>query len=203
MEISMADENEIKDLAEDMVGNWAKWGSFAWFDDREDRHEHAIFNFRHRDSTLIEQSNGSVMIERLKQYLEDEDGDIEIQRHSHCMVGWIECFVVRVYSESGEVTEAFAKLAEMILDAREYPILDEDKYSELQFEVSWENFKQQFDYIRRQFNEDIPDEAIQEAHEWVMANHESEMEDTNDQGEWCSDEIMTKALKAIGYTIDE
>jgi len=194
------DIEDLRDLAEDLVGNWRKWDSFAWFDDREDREEYCIVYTHNRDSGLIDQSNHRCMVEELKPFLEEDNPDIEIQRHNHFLVGWVEGFVIKVYQDSGELTPAFAKCAEMLLAIEEHPILNEDDHSSLQCEVEWENFERQAKYVAGNFNEDLTEDLMSAAYDWLKENHENEFEDTDDKGAWIGGDLMREAFLAIGMT---
>ena len=82
---------------------------------------------RNRDSDTVERSNWEAQLERIP---ESEDGEsVVIVRENHWACGWVKWLAILPTA-----TEAVAE-AEKIQERLEiYPILDDDRYSELEFE---------------------------------------------------------------------
>ena len=79
---------------------------------------------RTRDSRSLEESNFRSFLKRLG----GETEDIEVHRFGHWGPGWVEIIIVRPGTDA-HIT------AGLIQDALEsYPVVDEDDYSELEFE---------------------------------------------------------------------
>jgi hypothetical protein len=85
---------------------------------------------RNRDSDTVERSNWDAQLERIP-----ADGEgVTIVRENHWAVGWVEWLAI-LPTASVAVAEA-----EKIADELEsYPILDEDAWSELEFEENPED----------------------------------------------------------------
>ena len=79
---------------------------------------------RSRDSDTVERSNWDAQSERIP-----ESETVIIVRESHWAVGWVEWMAIHE-SDKTALAEA-EKIGEELED---YPILDEDRWSELEFE---------------------------------------------------------------------
>jgi hypothetical protein len=79
-----------------------------------------------RDSDTVERSNWEAQIERIP-----ESDTVIIVRESHWAVGWVEWLAIH---ESD--TMALAEAEAIGEELEEYPILDEDRWSELELEES-------------------------------------------------------------------
>lgn len=98
--------------------------SCAYFGDRPDWW---IVHSVHRDSDSLERSNHAVMLERLSEAYPDH---VEVERFSHCLVGWMDHMIVSGFG-------ALRMAARMAQDIERYPILDETHYSELEDSDFW------------------------------------------------------------------
>lgn len=98
---------------------------------------------RNRDSDLLDQSNWEVAIKRLK-----DSENVEIVRFGHWACGWIEYLCVTEGTKEANVGEEI----EEQLD--NYPILDEEHFSELEQKEANEvwvncfNNQERLEYIR-------------------------------------------------------
>jgi hypothetical protein len=106
---------------------------------------------RHRDSDCLTESNWRVAIKKLggETYDSEEDtGDVSIVRFGHWAVGWVEHILVRPNSPAHNIA---IKLEEKLND---YPILDDDDFSNLEDEEAhrvWKDCyspKERIEYIR-------------------------------------------------------
>jgi hypothetical protein len=79
----------------------------------------------HRDSATIYRSNYTVLQNRLYEIDADQD-DWHTESSSHWAVGWTENVVVRPQSKAHEI------LQQASIDIENYPLLDEEHYSELE-----------------------------------------------------------------------
>lgn len=94
---------------------------------------------RTRDSGPLAESNFACTVREIRkaaQADEDEAGDWSIERFGHWGPGWFEIIVVRPGTEA-------ARVAQEISDALEdYPVVDEDDFSEREWEAAcdaWEH----------------------------------------------------------------
>lgn len=113
---------------------------------------------KHRDSELLDRVNWDIAVETLKAEPMDHGrcGDIPADRPnvytwqaSHWAVGWVEYMMVRADAPDDIKTAA----GEMICSLAEYPMLDERRYSDAQFEAVGDYWAQcsvsdRVDYLR-------------------------------------------------------
>ena len=84
---------------------------------------------RSRDSDTVERSNFRVALDRLTHGHTDDGETVRVVREGHFLVGWVEWIAIDPKDISA-MTEA-----EMIAsELEEYPILDDDDHSELEWE---------------------------------------------------------------------
>jgi len=85
-----------------------------------------------RDSDILEKTNFTVGLNMLG----GESDTVRVERYGHWAVGWIEEIYVKPESEAYKIAEGIeAKLAD-------YPVLDEEAYSQAEFDdycESWDN----------------------------------------------------------------
>lgn len=81
-----------------------------------------------RDSDTVERSNWDAQLERIP-----ESETVQVVRERHWAVGWVEWLAVRP-----EDTAAVAEGEKVGDELEGYPILDEDKWAELEAEESTE-----------------------------------------------------------------
>ena len=137
----------IQDLERDVLhrpDNYANWGD-------TDYHTHWPFIGQHRDSDSLDRSNFATAWEMIEPVSGDEE-DAYIGSDSHFLVGWVEHIFVRVRGEDGQYTPAFRQAYEIVRKLADYPVLDEEHYSEVEYEEACE--------ILRSY--DIPEEDIGE-----------------------------------------
>lgn len=158
-------EQELADFAEDLANNHTKMECFAWFRESEldDSANWGIYYLEHRDSDVLTRANAQVIQEALDPFAEGEDPDIVFESHSHFLVGHIDGFSIRVYDSEDNITEACKVLHGLLLQLEDYPILDEDRFSAMEYEEaceSWESYGRS-DY-RRDLVKDLenPDDDI-------------------------------------------
>lgn len=103
-----------------------------------------------RDSDLVEESNWQSM---LASYLavDPDQTDHEVHRFGHFAVGWIEEVAYRPGSKVATIANTIRA------QLKEYPILDELAYSELEFELESENWHEILRELRRQVVKGEPD----------------------------------------------
>jgi len=84
---------------------------------------------RHRDSEILDNSNWEVQLERIP-----ESETVQAVTESHFAVGWVEWLAIHE-SDRGALAEA-EKIGEQL---ENYPILDEDHYSQLEWKTMEES----------------------------------------------------------------
>jgi len=133
-------ELDLHEAAQHAAGNWLHFDCFVWHrrDEIPDADNWAIFYTHHRDSGLLDQSNSAVFQKHLEPFTDADDPDVVAEHHHHWACGWIEGHSIRVFRD-GQITDAFRKYHELAEAMSDYPILDEDDYSERELEATIEN----------------------------------------------------------------
>lgn len=171
---------------------------------------------RHRDSNLIDISNWEVSLELLKEEAEKQGWEYEVIGMSHWAVGHADSVIVPVLRpdfpveedsyygarrlkdiEEEDITDIFKWImTELIEPLCQYPVLDEMHLSDLEYEASIENIKNEMPYWC-----DVSDEELSDLYGWLTDNI-----GYNDDGNgcWYSREQITEACWNLGFmTTDE
>jgi hypothetical protein len=188
-------ELDLEHAAQIAAGNWQTFECFAWHRASElnDPKDWAIIYTHHRDSGLIDMSNSDAIAVALEPFI---NKDVVVEHHNHWAVGWIDGFSIRVYRR-GHITRAFRTYHELAQQLNYYPILDEQDYSNREYEATIENLT---DAAWRLINEfELPKGWEQAVYDW-FSNHDcSAIESSDDQGGYPSQEQLKRALEALGY----
>lgn len=189
----------LEDAAEKAASNWQRFDSFVWFRDREveDADQWAIIYTHNRDSGLLDQSNAAVIAKAMTSYTEGDDPDVVMESHSHWAVGHVDGFSIRVFDGNGEITEAFRKYHELSESIEEFPILDEEDYSERELEATLENIEHAAWRLKNEFN--LPEGWVWQVYDWLSENRSGEVENVDDRGGYPSEEAMRDAFEALNY----
>lgn len=142
-------ELTIEEAAEQAAGNHARFTCFAWFGRPDDSEDWAIIYTHNRDSGPLDLSNAEVIAEALAPFAEAEPADVVFESHNHWAVGHVDGFSIRVYRQ-GEITEAFRAYHALAVRLADYPILDDEHYSNKQadtIEQEW-NAWAEYDFRR-------------------------------------------------------
>jgi hypothetical protein len=188
----------LEDAAKEAAGNWRKFDCFVWHRQSEvaDAENWAILYTHHRDSVLIDQSNASVIEKALEPFTDGDDPDVVFERHSHWAVGHISGFSIRVY-RNGEITEAFKTYQELKERTAEYPVLDEEDYSNREYEATLENIKDTAWRLKRAY--DLPEGWEGEVYDWLSENSPGAIENRDDQGGCPTEDELKAAFASLGY----
>ena len=191
------DWSDVETAAKDMSGNWRAFDSFAWHRayDLEDADNWAIAYTSNRDSGLLAQSNEEAINEMLDKYTEGDDPDLVFETHSHWACGHVDGFSVRVYRPDGTITEAFTEVCGIQERLADYPLLDEEDYSEREWNATLENYRSEIGHYRS----DLPDGWESEVYRHFSDNGEYQyIENRDDQGGYCPQEKLVEALIEMG-----
>lgn len=190
-------ELDLGDAARQAAGNWKRFECFIWYrDEIEDADNWAIIYTHHRDSGLLDQSNAQVIAETMEPFTDGDDPDVVMESHNHWAVAHIDGFSIRVFKD-GEITPAFRKYHELAEAMDCYPILDEEDYSRREYEATIENLADCAWRLKDEY--DLPDDWRYEVYGWLSDNDCSEIENTDDQGGYPSEEALQTAFEALGY----
>ena len=111
-----------------------------WCEQPEDAGNFAIVYTSHRDSGLLDQSNARVIDRALEPFTKAKNPDVRAETHSHWAVGYVNGYAIRVFKRGAESPRHSAALPR-VWPSRlaNYPILDEEDYSNRTHEATLEN----------------------------------------------------------------
>lgn len=199
------DEDELLEFADELAGNHEHFNCFVWFRDSEieeagdDPSNWGLIYTSNRDSRITERSNAAVIRRRMAWFANGDDPDVVFEDHSHWACGSVYGFSIRVFAH-GKVTRAVRRYFRMKKAMENYPILDEHHNSELELEETYDNIKDAMWKVKNEFV--MPeDESVwqSEIYEWLNNNEQGELENTDDQGGYPSEESLRRACEALGY----
>ena len=103
---------------------------------------------------------------------------------------------LRVFKD-GQPTEAFRKYYELEQQIDAYPILNEDNYSDREYEATLVNIKDAAWRLKNDF--DLRDGWETEVYSWLSDYECGEIENVDDRGGYPSEESLGRAFDALGY----
>jgi len=186
-------EMELEAAAKEAAGNWQHFECFSWHRATElnDPENWAIIYTHHRDSGLIDQSNAEAITEVLKPFLSK---DIIAEHHNHWAVGWIDGFSIRVYRR-GHITRAFRAYHQLAQRLTDYPLLDEQDYSNREYEATIKNLADAAWKLKNEY--ELPEGWEQSVYDWFSNNNDSAIENRDDRGGYPSEEQLRAAFEAL------
>lgn len=190
-------ELELEDAAKQSAGNWQRFTCFCWFrDEIDDKENWSIVYTYNRDSGLLDQSNAAVISKTMQPFADTDEPDVVFESHTHWAVGYVNGFSVRVF-RNGEVTDAFKAYHELAERMANYPILDENDYSERELNATFENVKDAAWRVKDEF--ELPDDWQSQVYDWLSENDCGELENRDDQGGYPSEKALKSAFEALDY----
>ena len=105
------------------------------------------------------------------------------------------------FPHDGQPTEAIKTWINVQYALEQYPVLDEDHYSQIEHEATCENVQMQTSYICRKHDLDYSDELAGQVHEWLSEHKPGSLESRDDQGGYPDDEEIEEALEALGLLV--
>jgi hypothetical protein len=166
----------VEEAAEELVGNWMEFDSFSWDRSNEIDDQFCLVYTVNRDSGLLDQSNAEAIAEAMKPFL---DRDVMEEHHNHWACGWVDGYAIRVYRR-GRITKAFRTYHELSLRLADYPILDEDDYSNRVYEATLANIDDAAWRLKKEY--DLPSNWAFEVYRWLSDHDCSEIENDDDRG---------------------
>lgn len=189
--------SDVEQAARQMAGNWREFESFVWYraSNLVDPDRWMVWYTSNRDAGLLEQSNEKVINERLALFAEGEDPDVVFERHSSSLIGYLDGFSLRVLRPDGTITDAFREFCRIRERVADYPILDEQDYSEREFAATLENYCLEMWSLR----DELPDGWAAEVFSWFSDhNQDRYTANVDDQGGWAPREAIVEALQDLG-----
>jgi hypothetical protein len=196
-------DKQYQDYANRYVKNWAKAECFNWYGEPEDSENWALYYTSNRDSELLEQANEKVILQHFKdKFKKTQNLNWCLERHNHFLCGYCDCISIRVYKKNGKITREFKELAK-IIDKLEndYPILDENIYSEMEYEATCENIDMEAYSLKSQYN--LPEDWMWYVFQYWDEKDSNKLENVDDRGGWLDRSDIELALKEKGIIKDE
>lgn len=186
----------IEEAATESAGNWRDFDCLVWWRKAElERPDDWMIHYsHHRDSGLLDQSNAEQIRKALEPFTEGDDPDVVEESHSHWAVGHIDGFSMRVF-KNGEITAAFRTFHKLMESLAAYPILDEEDFSNREYEATVENIVDAAWRMRDEY--DLPEDWQYEVYGWLSDHECSELESTSDQGGYPSEESLRRAMDTL------
>jgi hypothetical protein len=188
----------VEDAAKDVAGNWKSWTCFVW--DREGDLDHAdnwaIVYTHNRDSGLLAQSNADAIAKVLEPFTDTNDPDVVFESHAHWACGHVDGASIRVY-RNGEITDAFRAYHELSEQLADYSILNEEDYSNREYEATLENIADAAWRLKHEFV--LPEGWESEVYSWLSENRSGSVENRDDQGGYPQEDDLNAAFDALGY----
>ena len=196
------DLKKLEIMAEEAAGNFLDFKNYLRYTPFIEKDEEGDWTVHYTPiDNLMNRSNSAIIEAELKSF--EKSGDVEFGSDSHFVVGKINNVWVRVYRKD-KITKAFKVLAEMLDRMRNYPLLDEEDYSQRETEATVENISGEISSAIRQENvqeiKSTDDSTAYDVLRWLYDNgFEDELENRDDQGGYPSEEAILTALEAMGY----
>lgn len=195
------DLETLTNEAQAAAGNWQRFESFAWHDKPDHPEDWVIYYTSHRDSGLLAKSNEVQIDEIFESYLDLDPELVREEYHNHWAVGYTQGYAIRVYDpNTRQITEPFKKLCEIQDSLEDYPILNEEHYSEQELEATLENLEQ---VAWRYDKTDWPKDWVSDLYSYFSEHDSRAIENgSDDQGGWPSDEHLAAAIEGLGWRVE-
>jgi len=188
--------SSIDEMAEELVKKPSNYAPSS--DAPEDFYENwALVNLASRDSGLLEQANAEIIEKEMEEFGEDQ---VIFGSASHWAFGYMDTMWVKIRDESGNYTPAFRKLYEINQQLSDYAILDEEAYSQKQYDAQLESIR--FAAIGEELSEDAPEDWEKHVFSWLWDNNQEALEDPDDTG-YVDEDAVIEALRALGWLEEE
>ena len=191
------DWGDVAAAATELAGNWRGFDCFVWYrgHDLPDAANWMIFYTSSPQSALIDESNQKVTNDRLAKFAAGDDPDLVFERHSSWVVGHMDGVSVRVLGSDGGVTDAFCEFCRIQEALDDYPILDEQGYSDREYAATLENYAREM----WQQKDELPEGWAGEVYDWFEEHgHQEYTESRDDRGGWAPRAAITEALTDLG-----
>lgn len=184
---------KVEERAKAVAGNHRLVSNLSWPAEPVDGLQWALIGTLHRDSTNIDKSNAAV-IER--EICGQFEADAHIERFADWLVGWSENLVIRVYDANGAITPAFMAFDKLAARMENYPLLDEELYSEMEEETIARVIEMAIEQLNDvEIKKDLPEGWVAE----VRRGLDDYDSDIRGDDWWPRSEALLEVLKALDY----
>ena len=148
---------------------------------------------RHRDSSLLDNSNFETFEKAMKEIGEadnwqHEEACWQIVRDEHWAVGWVEWIAIHK-----EVQAHIDKADELLAQLADYPVLDEEDYCNRQYEAALSFVTEAVSFYARRSEEEFTEEQEQAVIDFLM-NKCDDFGGSDGDGYYPSDEEVKAAF---------
>lgn len=150
---------------------------------------------RHRDSSLLDESNADALIKHLESDPTLAD-DWCVKRCSHWAVGWVDHLSFRAVEADGAPTRIFRVLMEWNALLSNYPVADDEDFSRREYAATIANIESEGERLT---STDAPKDWPAKVFSWLWDNDQREVEAVDGGGGYSSREAITAALTALGF----
>jgi len=149
-----------------------------------------------RDSDILTESNYHAIVKRLESFPEYEDL-WAIEECSHWAVGWVKHLTFQVFDDTGNVSPIVAVLIDIHNELCDYPLLDEDDFSERESDAIYENVKESARYWHHSdYDLNLPEDYVDPLYFWLSEHEQSAVDDPDS---WPTDDQLFNAFTALGW----
>jgi len=141
--------DDLDDFAKEFAGNWQKfsyYGPSALVSQMPDGHLYGIwYGWNEADDDCLNECNYNHIVKELKRYINKTVFEI-CDRH---WCGGIRMYglFVKVYNKNGTHTAAYKIFHDLLERMKDYPILDEEAYWQMEEEIGWSKLHDAVDWI--------------------------------------------------------
>jgi hypothetical protein len=191
-------EMDLESAAKEAAGNWQEFDCFSWdrSNEIEDADQFCLVYTHNRDSGLLEESNAEAIHEAMMPFLDRKPCDVMEEHHNHWAVGWVDGYAIRVFRR-GRITKAFRTWHDLQSRLADYPILDEDDYSQREYETTLENIADAAWRLKREYA--LPTDWAFQVYRWLSDHNCSEIENSDDRGGYPSELWLRRAFDSLGF----
>lgn len=146
----------LESAAQEAAANWQSFDSFSWWGRDEDTipdpENWTIYHTAHRDSDIVDRCNAQEIEKLLQEFVDADEPTVVSTTFSHWAVGWIDALIIRVYAPDGTITPAFSALYDALCSLQDYPVLNDEALSELEYDETQESWSS---YGRSDFEDSL------------------------------------------------
>lgn len=202
----------LGDIEDDIQKALERPADFGYYGERDLFETWCITFSTHRDDDVAGKANWDVMLEQLNERFGKAGEKWEVMHASHWAVGWADQIILPVVEvvaidDFGDavyaVTEQFAWALEIKGALEEYPLLDETRYSEMEYDEMIDYIKQassvndiEYDGKEYEVIDALPDDYAEKIAQWLSEHRDSMRVDD------VSDDDLNAAMVNLGMATE-
>ena len=155
---------------------------------------YAICFSTHRDDDILGRSNWDVVrVDMLRRF--PRSCHVETF-FNHWAVGWVDHLMVKLITTRGEPTKAAQAMYDWLLKLADYPVADDDNYSELESEEYHNSMLQSVKLASWHvvIRDSAPDDWQEQVIEYIRENAPSEYDRAWDREGWFEEDVVWEAM---------